>query len=125
MVKGLQDKSIGGKGQKVAAKYPHKVCLVCHAAFDFREGEPIDKEKLIEKEHLQDPCADCKTKLDEGYIAFVHGDRFAFAKSQMLKDMAGTVQHLSANVFETLATQFKLEWKVKEHIDHGPKNSSN
>jgi hypothetical protein len=114
--KGVIERKASGKGRKVGTPNvvvrPTKVCTICLTTFDFKET-PEDSRLTGEN------CVRCASLLREGYIAFTSGKRFAFAKSERMKDLAGTVVKLSAEVFDKLEAHYKDEWKTNEQQSQG------
>jgi hypothetical protein len=108
--KGIVEKKTLGKGNKVHAvkpKVPRKICKVCALAFDHVEGtEPLPL--------TPSKCEKCDAMLKQGYIAFISGDRYIFAKSKAMADQAGEILKISEPVFEKLAKQFEVTASQKE-----------
>lgn len=96
-------------GQKPVSKSrAHKCCKVCGKLFDYR---------IIENTVLPDlaVCSKCQKELDNGWIALVSANYFAFIKSASLKDWAGTIrENVSPEVMQKLQDMFALEWHVKD-----------
>lgn len=106
--KGVVERKVTGKGRKVGVPNvvvrPTKACTICLTTFDFKET-PEDSSLISEH------CVRCASLLREGYIAFTSGKGFAFAKSERMKDLAGQIVKLSAEVFDKLEAHYKDEWK--------------
>ena len=96
-------------GQKPVSKArAHKVCRVCGRLFDFR---------IIEKTDLPEIgiCPEkCQKELDNGYIAFISANQYAFGESKSLSDLSGTVVECSPRVMQALQDMFALDWEIKE-----------
>lgn len=101
----VAQKKIGGKGRKEPPRVPRKLCPICGHGFDHGPMTAPLPEAI--------PCEVCQGDLDDGYTAFVSGDRYIIAKSEHLADMAGKIIQLSPPVFEQLAKEYEAEWKVK------------
>jgi len=110
--KAVAEKKLGGKGRKEAPRVPRSVCPICGTGFDFGPA--------VHNLPKPDKCKSCEKDLAAGYTAFICDDRFIIAKSARLADMAGKIIQLSPPVFERLAKEYELEWKVK----HGPSNTA-
>lgn len=96
-IKGLRRKQVIGKGNPASVIRPGKVCKVCGLLFD-KVSMPADAEVSI----VPALCKTCEPMLEEGYTALVCGEDYAIIKSDRLKDWAGQIIHISANVMEKL-----------------------
>lgn len=117
VAKGIAEKKFGGKGTPVQAKRPRKCCKICVKFFD----HVVSKEQLPLEPGI---CLECDTMLKEGYIAFTSGDRFCFAKSEALNDMAGTIVQISESVFQQLAAKHSAKIQEKEKHGEHPQSGS-
>lgn len=111
-IKGLKKGKIGGKGIPALTNRPRKVCPICGLLFDHAFLKPTDDVKINAA-----ACNSCQEALDAGQIAFVCGDEYAFAKSDKLSDMQGTIVRISPHVFEEIKKQFG-EVKRKSNGDN-------
>lgn len=108
VARGTAQNTIGGKGVKVSLpQRPTRICNICGTGYDFiRTGDDIQLK------HDQS-CEKCKETLAEGYTAFVADNRFCFAKSVRLEDMAGKIVKIDVQVMDTMEGKFKIERKFK------------
>jgi len=108
LIKGLAEKKAIGRGKRVAPRRPWKCCAVCCDIYEYKESF---EEVTLENGH----CPKCDGLLKEGYVAFVSGDKFAFGKSDRLKDKAGEVMAISLETMAKLEKQFTSEWKKNKN----------
>jgi hypothetical protein len=74
---------------------PRKICKICLALFDRAATTP---------DAVPEPgvCKKHQKMLDEGYTAFVSGDRFAIGRSKRLADMAGQIVQVDGPTMDCL-----------------------
>ena len=106
---GLSSGSIGGKGRKISIPQETratKVCKVCMCGFD---------KKAVSSEHPITPgiCESCQTTLDEGYVALVSAEKYAFVRSERLKDLAGQVINISGPGMEKIQKEYEVNWSTR------------
>lgn len=104
-----------GKGKSVPVqKRPRKTCPICCALHDFSTFTlAIDPSDAMSLALINDPCPGCQAKLDDGYAAFIGGDKYAFLKHPDLADLAGQICPVSPSVLEQVEVRFKI-------INEGP-----
>jgi hypothetical protein len=100
----VAEKKIGGKGRKEPPRVPRNVCPVCGTGSDYG---PMTKP-------LPDAvtCKDCQRDLDQGFTAFICGDRYCIAKHPMLPDMAGKIVPLSLPIFTRITEKHTAKTKA-------------
>lgn len=96
-IKGLRKKRVVGRGRPASVIRPRKVCKVCGLLFDKVSMSSADEVSIVPA-----LCENCEPMLAEGYTALVCGEDYAIIKSERLKDWAGQIIHISANVMEKL-----------------------
>ena len=94
---------------------PRKLCSICARLFDYVE---TTEEISMGAGH----CELCAAKLKEGYTALVCADRFAFVKSDRLKDLAGTVEQVSPEVMAEVEKHYVSEWRQADGAAEQPNN---
>jgi|ERR1043166_194533 hypothetical protein len=115
-IAGMEQKRARGKGVKVVARKARRICSICARLFDYAE---TTEEITMGTGH----CELCAAKLKEGYAALVCADRFAFVKSERLKDLAGTVEQVSPEVMAEVEKHYVTEWKKEDGAEDKPELS--
>lgn len=107
---GMVEKQTIGKGHKSPlAKLkenppkPTLVCEVCSLLFAFKTG--------FDGEIKSSVCRECQKQLDEGLIALVSDDRYAFGSSTSLPDMAGKIVHIKTETMDKLQATYNTKKK--------------
>src|SRR5512135_2374789 len=80
MAMSVHEGKLHGRGRKIGKPQPRKTCPVCCKLFDFVS---VEREKA---EIKAEPCEECGKLLKEGWIAFTSGDKYAFCRSERMKD---------------------------------------
>jgi hypothetical protein len=107
--KGFIERRVTGKGrpiEKPATQYPAQFCAICgvvHVTTTDEKAIPVPEN-----------CQKCRDKLAAGFTAFTDGKEVIWAKSERLKDMAGTVQILQPLTFGRLKEHYRQEWETNE-----------
>lgn len=97
---------LSGKGVKMSLpSVPTRVCNICGKGFDF-----VKTSGDVQLQHDK-PCLDCQKNLDDGYTAFISDNRFVFAKSDRLADMAGQVVIVETHVMDAMEGKYRIEKK--------------
>lgn len=89
---------------------PSKVCEVCSALFGFIHKYDGDLQSSV--------CHKCQKQLDQSLTAFVSVDRYAFGKSELLKDMAGKIVHVQEESMNEIQKQFKMQHRRDVNVDN-------
>ena len=108
-IKGMEQKRTIGKGKAGMLARPHKCCKVCGLLWDRKFVDPRTDIAI-----QPDNCGVCDGKLQQGLIAFVCGDMYAFAEAPAdgyLNDFKGSMIHVSPNVMEEISKHVKLQKK--------------
>lgn len=105
-VKAMAQGKLKGGGIPVPSNKPRKTCPVCCTFYDFITclGHVPVEQKY---------CKDCQAMLQQGYVALIAGDRYAFVKCDALKDWAGTTKRVSPGVFLQIKHKFDLICKER------------
>jgi len=105
MKEALEKKRVFRGQVPVSEMVPKKCCRVCGRGFEWTTIQgPLPEVAL---------CKRCDEKLKEGYIALISDNRFAFIKSESLKDKAGEVMEISPEVMEQVQKHYLAEWVEK------------
>lgn len=107
MAMSVHEGKLHGRGRKIGKPQPRKTCPVCCKLFDFVS---VEREKA---EIKAEPCEECGKLLKEGWIAFTSGDKYAFCRSERMKDLGGKIVPLSPGVFQKIEDAFPMEWKTR------------
>lgn len=105
--KGVREKRVFGRGKAVPVMKARKVCPVCSALFDKIN---TTGDVLLETKN----CERCQRYFDDGCIALVCGDEYAFVKSESLKDLPEKIVRLQPFNMEKIKKAYDAEWKTKE-----------
>lgn len=109
--KGIVEKKIAkNRPAPPAEARPTKYCEVCVKLFERKFKHEGGVESAV--------CADCQALLDQGYIAFTTADRYAFGKSEALKDMAGKIVFIQESTMNKMVEKFKVEQKGKPNPEN-------
>lgn len=106
-VKGMKEKRAVGKGKPVGVMKARKVCPVCSKLYDkiWTSADIILESKNCER---------CQEFFDDGCIALVCGDKFAFVKSPRFATIPQKIVHLSPQNMEKVQKEFDAKWERNE-----------
>ena len=114
-IKGMAKKRAFGRGKPAQVRRPQKVCKVCGLLHDHALLSPN-----ADLEIKPANCPPCQKMLDDGQIALVCGDKYAFATSPKLSDWAGKIVHVSPHVMEAIEKEYGNVKTKKPEGDDAP-----
>lgn len=111
-IAGMAKKKTVGKGITPMLRRPKKVCPVCGLLYEHKFMKASDETDIKTQN-----CQPCQKQLDDGCVALVCGDKFAFVKTQALEDFAGQIKQISPYVMAAVEKHYGSQ--DKKPYDNG------